>query len=102
MSIHCFESSDQRTNLEGKTVDQDGGSYRTSRRDTAKAGKLTLHSYLGHLSAVEKEQFGNKRQVLGTCDPYTSPAALFQSYSCRDKGFQMYGLSYVFSIWMGK
>ena len=43
MSIHSFiESRYQRTDLVGKTVDQDGGSYRTFCRDTTKAGKFNL------------------------------------------------------------
>ena len=36
------------------------------------------HSYIDHLSAVEKEWYGHKLQVLVTCDPHTAPAAVFQ------------------------
>lgn len=36
------------------------------------------HSYIDHLSTVEKEWYGHKLQVLGTCNPYTAPAAVFQ------------------------
>lgn len=36
------------------------------------------HSYLDHLSTVEKEWYGHKLQVLGTCDLYIAPVAVFQ------------------------
>ena len=32
---------------------------------------------LDHLSSREKERYVLKLQVLGTCDPYTAPAAVF-------------------------
>lgn len=53
--IHSFQSQDQLTDVEAKTADQDSDSYQTSRRDTAKFGKISPHSYLDHLSTIEKE-----------------------------------------------
>jgi len=37
------------------------------------------HLYLDHISKEEKQKYMNKMQALGTCDPYTEPAAVFQS-----------------------
>ena len=33
---------------------------------------------LDHLATAEKERYGPKLQLLGTCDPYTAPSAVFQ------------------------
>ncbi len=35
-------------------------------------------NHLGHLSAAEKERYKNKLEVLGTCDPHTTPAAVYK------------------------
>ena len=39
---------------------------------------VSSHEYLDHLSKEEKTRYMFKLQVLGTCDPYTAPAAVFQ------------------------
>lgn len=75
MANHSFQSCDLRPYLEGKTVDQEGGSYSVTWQ---KPESSPLHSYLDHLATVEKERCGPKLQLLGTCDPYTAPAAVFQ------------------------
>uniref|UniRef100_A0A667YRL4 Proline rich coiled-coil 2B n=1 Tax=Myripristis murdjan TaxID=586833 RepID=A0A667YRL4_9TELE len=35
-------------------------------------------SHLNHLSTAEKQRYQNKLEVLGTCDPYTAPAAVYE------------------------
>ena len=42
-----------------------------------KSEHLPSHISLDHLLAKEKERYGHKRQMLGTCNPYTAPAAVF-------------------------
>jgi hypothetical protein len=39
---------------------------------------VSSHEYLNHLSKEENTRYMFKLQVLGTCDPYTAPAAVFQ------------------------
>ena len=39
---------------------------------------VSSHEYLDHLSKEEKTRYMFKLQVLGTCDQYTAPAAVFQ------------------------
>ena len=39
---------------------------------------VSSHEYLDHLSKEENTRYMFKLHVLGTCDPYTAPAAVFQ------------------------
>ena len=39
---------------------------------------VSSHEYLNHLSKEQNTRYMFKLQVLGTCDQYTAPAAVFQ------------------------
>ena len=39
---------------------------------------LSSKDYLDHLSNEEQRRYMEKLQVLGTCDPYLAPAAVFE------------------------
>jgi hypothetical protein len=58
---------------------------------------FATHVCLDHLSKDEKQRYANKLSVLGTCDPYTAPAALFQLLKTA-KSLLYFGDVYIYLV----
>ena len=69
----------------------------TARNATSADKKQNTH--LSHLSAAKKERYGNKLEVLGTCDPYTAPDSVFeQLHSARSLPKLEFGDVYIYLV----
>ncbi len=102
----CFQAYSYSFQREGKTPAANTRDFVELQHRPVKFPSVSSHKYLDHLSKEEKQRYVN---ILGTCDPYTAPAAVLQSLKTAKSLPELHTLSVqkykklnIFSIWMGQ